>query len=157
MNADPLYSWLPNMPTFGLTRFERTMLTVTGGMALDYATHTAAIRYVGMPARTLAAYGVGVTASVYLAGMGASYMINEDEGVADYRYAVDSIVTGKDGGLRGRVNDSILNVSLYVAPIVDDFIDDVEYVGSALYMQGKHLLRSAWELQTRRFSNDLPL
>ena len=131
---DPLYSWLPDMPTFGLTKFERTMLTATGGVALDYVTHNAAIKYVGMPARHFAAYTIGIVGSAYLSGMALSYFIDDDEGVENYRYAVNSIVTGTDGGIRGRVHDSIFDVAMYVAPIADGIVSDVQYTGAAALM-----------------------
>ncbi len=112
-HEDPLYSWLPDTPTFGLTKFERTMLTLTGGLALDYATHSAALKYAGMPARTLAAYTIGIAGTAYLSGMVVSNLIDSEEGVENYRYAVNKIMTDP-GGFQDVVDDSILMIALHI-------------------------------------------
>jgi hypothetical protein len=124
-----------------LSKTESFLFKAGSALAFDYATHTAAMYYLNMPARTVAAYTLGIATGTYYAGMTLSYMINEEQGVEDYRYAVDTIVTGEDGGMTGRIHDSIFNVSMYAAPIVDEFIDDVQMGAKAIYMQGKHLAR----------------
>jgi hypothetical protein len=113
-----------------------------------------------MPARTFAAYTLGIFGTAYFAGMGLSYLIDEDEGVENYRYAVDSIVRGQDGGLQGRIRDAQIDVAVYLSHKAVDFVDDLEYVGSALFMHGKHLARKAYDRGLEsldRRTNDLPM
>ncbi len=131
-----------------LSETERTFLSVGAAVALDHAAHHGAIRYLGMPARNVALAGLGISVGAYYTGMGVSYLINEDEGVSDYRYAIDTIL-GSPGGAKEIQQKTILNLALAVTPTVVDFIDDVDYAVEALVMGVKHILRTGQERKQR--------
>jgi hypothetical protein len=139
-----------------LSETEKRFLKFGAAIGLDFATHAAAVKYIGMPARTVAAYALGIGMATYYVGMTASYLIDEGEGVDNYRYAMDEIL-GSPAGLSKIGRETFTMALLHYEPkarvTYNAFEQIVKHTARAAYSFGSEQLNSMVD----RYTNDLLL